>query len=80
MVNGTEQTPTDGIFSFTLDSDATVTLESLAGITDVASDNQETVVYNLQGIRVAKGATADCIRNLPSGIYIINGKKRMIQR
>lgn len=36
-------------------------------------------VYNLQGIRVAKGITLDEVKALPAGLYIVNGKKIMVK-
>lgn len=32
-------------------------------------------IYNIQGMRVAAGVDAEAVRNLPAGMYIVNGKK-----
>ena len=34
----------------------------------------ETIIFNLQGIRIAGP-----VESLPAGIYIINGKKRLVK-
>lgn len=44
-----------------------------SGIKEI-EENEVTTVYNLQGIPVAKG-TREVMEGLPSGIYIISGKK-----
>lgn len=36
-------------------------------------------VYNLQGICVRRGATPEDVNALPSGIYIVNGRKYMVR-
>ena len=52
----------------------TLSLDSSAGIDDVAADNyKEEIVYDLTGRRVTE-------RPLASGIYIINGKKRIVRQ
>ncbi|MCM1452155.1 MAG: right-handed parallel beta-helix repeat-containing protein [Clostridium sp.] len=52
-------------------------IEATSGISSAvingAQDRAD--VYNMQGIRVAAGASAEEISNLPAGIYIVNGKK-----
>lgn len=48
-------------------------INGVAGIDDSAE--KATVVYNLQGIRIRTD-----VNELPSGVYIINGKKMMILR
>lgn len=42
---------------------------------DVPSD-----VYNMQGILLKHNATADDLRSLPAGIYIVGGKKMVIMK
>ena len=52
----------------------TLSLDSSAGIDDVAADNyKEEIVYDLTGRRVTE-------RPLAPGIYIINGKKRIVRQ
>ena len=52
----------------------TLSLESSAGIEDVtANTNKEEVIYDLKGRRITK-------KPLAPGIYIINGKKRIIRQ
>ena len=52
----------------------TLSLESSAGIEDVtADDTKEEIVYDMNGRRITK-------KPLAPGIYIINGKKRIIRQ
>ena len=52
----------------------TLSLDSSAGIEDVtADDTKEEIVYDLSGRRITK-------KPLTPGIYIINGKKRIIRQ
>ena len=52
----------------------TLSLDSSAGINDVAADNyKEEIVHDLTGRRVTE-------RPLSPGIYIINGKKRIVRQ
>ena len=52
----------------------TLSLESSTGIEDVtANTNKEEVIYDLNGRRITK-------KPLAPGIYIINGKKRIIRQ
>ena len=45
------------------------------GIEGVGAESGLFTVYNLQGILVLSDATADDVKVLPAGIYIVNGKK-----
>lgn len=66
-VNGTELTPNaDGRLIATIDNDANITIDELTGIEDISADDTDTIIYNLQGIRV---------NNPKNGIFIVNGKK-----
>ena len=42
---------------------------------NVAADKN--AVYNLQGVKVAN--RADALRNLPAGVYVVNGKKVLVR-
>lgn len=53
------------------------TITGIAGI--YAEDGLYTVV-NVQGIVVMRNATADRVKALPEGLYIINGKKAFIRK
>ena len=57
-----------------------MTVEAVpAGIENVIVDNDSTfTVYNLQGIRVLTTTDKTVLSTLPRGIYIINGKKTLI--
>lgn len=67
----------------TADTNISVTSDGNTGVNDIlGGENGEAVsfeVYNLQGIRVLSNASADDVRNLPAGIYIVNGKKVAIK-
>lgn len=48
----------------------------ISGMTDIDSDSNDSMeVYNLNGIRLNSVNTESDLRNLPKGIYIVNGKK-----
>lgn len=54
-------------------------LRQVDGIQDVTADEgipADAVIYNLQGQKVHVGAS---MGSLPKGIYIINGKKRIVR-
>ena len=46
-----------------------------SGIEGVDAESGLFTVYNLQGILVLRDASADELKALPAGIYIVNGKK-----
>lgn len=53
---------------------------TLTGVENVISDKASTGdVYNMQGICVKRGATTEDLNTLPTGIYIINGKKIVVK-
>lgn len=52
----------------------------LSGVENVISDKASTGdVYNMQGICVKRGASVEDLNSLPTGIYIINGKKFVVK-
>lgn len=57
-----------------------VVRKSNAGIEGISSSEEQGtfVVYNLQGIMVLRTKLMQELQNLPAGIYIVNGKKTMI--
>ena len=68
----------DGKYSFTVSASHTIELteDKSAAIADIElTASAETVIYNLQGIRV-KAADID---NLPAGLYIVNGVKTLVK-
>lgn len=72
-VNGTDILPADGKYEFFVNNNSDVVIaSSTSGIAGIEAEAGETVIYNLQGIRVNK-------KNLPSGIYIINGQKTLVK-
>lgn len=50
-----------------------------SNIDGIMTDNTPINVYNLQGVQVVTNGTADDIKHLDRGIYIINGKKQVVQ-
>ncbi|MCH5225368.1 MAG: T9SS type A sorting domain-containing protein [Muribaculaceae bacterium] len=49
----------------------------LSGIESIAAENADGIyrVYNLQGVKILETRDSAALSSLPSGIYIINGKK-----
>ncbi|MDE6496390.1 MAG: hypothetical protein K2L30_09175 [Duncaniella sp.] len=62
----------EGNYSFAVDGDVTLHIGGNSGIDVITADKagDETVIYNLQGIRMNRDLDA-----LPAGIYIVNGRK-----
>lgn len=53
---------------------------TLTGVENVISDKATTGdIYNMQGICVKRAATTEDLNTLPTGIYIINGKKIVVK-
>ncbi|MDE6629066.1 MAG: hypothetical protein K2K36_06820 [Muribaculaceae bacterium] len=53
-----------------------------AGVENVAADAVAAdgfTVYNLQGVPVLRSGSADQLRSLPAGLYIVNGRKQVIR-
>lgn len=68
----------NGVYSFSVDGDAKVSIKQNpeAGAGEIESvESAAHAVYNLQGIKVLDNAEG--INGLPSGVYIVNGKKVM---
>ena len=65
--------PADGVFTFdvTADTQFKVTANTADGVNTVSSQNAR-AIYNLQGVRMNG-------KNLPAGMYIINGKSVMVK-
>lgn len=82
-VNNTALTPNEeGYYAarITADSNVKVSVDSNTGIEDITDGNDAPVnVYNLQGIRVLRGASEAEIRALPAGVYVAGGKKIVIR-
>jgi hypothetical protein len=77
-VNDEELTANDGKFEFTVDAAKAVKIESTeSGVESVAvsASKADSAVYNLQGVKLFDNASQAQIKNLPAGIYIVNGKK-----
>ncbi len=76
IVGDNEIKAVDGVYTFDTESDTGVSVAATSSIEDILAESDGNAdVYNLQGIRVFRGATADDIAALPAGIYIINGTK-----
>lgn len=67
----------NGKYKFIVDKDTEVTVvKDSSGVENVAvSETADRNVYNLQGICIVKDATDEQIKNLPAGLYIVNGEK-----
>ena len=57
-------------------ADLTANYTVATAIEHLLSDQQEKVIYNLNGVR----ASAKQLKELPEGLYIINGKKCLIRK
>ena len=78
LVNDVAIEPVDGKYTFTADQNTSVSVTERTAVDAISVDNASTYdVYNLQGIRVARGVNST--NNLPAGIYIANGKKVMVK-
>lgn len=79
-VGGVVQTPSDGKYTITVDSDVEIEVKkgNLSGISEIGGEGHADV-FSLQGIRILKNATSSEIRNLPAGIYIVAGRKRVVK-
>lgn len=56
-------------------------VDGTAAVELVTADGNATYdVYNLQGIQVLRNAEENALNNLPAGLYIVNGEKRLIKR
>jgi spore germination protein GerM len=74
--NDTKLEANDGKYTTTINAATTIALTATTnGIEEIGVDNNaETIIYNLQGIRINSQ-----IENLPAGFYIVNGKKIIIK-
>ncbi|MCF0204541.1 MAG: hypothetical protein HUK12_04495, partial [Muribaculaceae bacterium] len=46
-----------------------------AGVGTVGADSDNTNLYNTQGILIKRNATANDLRTLPAGLYLLGSKK-----
>lgn len=67
----------NGVHFVTVSAAHEITVSASNAITSAEAVTESTVadVYNLQGIRVLSGATADDLKTLPAGLYIFGGTK-----
>lgn len=70
-----------GVVSFYVNADTVVVIEegSWVGVSSVAA-GATSGVYSLQGYRIRRAATAQDLKDLPEGLYIIDGHKVKIRR
>lgn len=50
----------------------------ISSVIDASADNENFNVYTFDGIRILDNASAEALKNLPAGFYIVNGKKKVI--
>lgn len=78
--NDAEKLTADGIQPIEIRHGDKITIvteqDPSVGVNEIANEAANAPVYNLQGIRVASRAA---LTSLPSGIYILNGKKVIIK-
>lgn len=68
----------NGKYTFVVNENSKVkVVNESSGVDTVGTDTEpaDNNVYNLQGILIIKNATAEQIKSLANGMYIINGKK-----
>lgn len=56
--------------------------EASSGVNDIEKEDtygEHLDVYNLQGILLRHDVTEDEVKNLPSGVYIVNGEKTVVK-
>ena len=58
---------------------ATIKVENGSSINDIAIEKDHVTVYNINGVKVIDNQPASELNKLKKGIYIINGKKVVIQ-
>jgi hypothetical protein len=57
-----------------------VKVGNTSGISDVKIDNNSTYdVFTTMGIRILHNASADAVKSLSPGVYIVNGKKLLVK-
>lgn len=56
------------------------TIEILSGVDKVVLGTAPVTVYNLQGVCVLRDASPEALKQLPGGLYIVNGKKIRIRK
>lgn len=56
------------------------TIEILSGVDKVVLGTAPVTVYNLQGVCVLRDASPEALKQLPGGLYIVNGKKICIRK
>lgn len=80
-VNDTPVEAVDGVYSTTIEADTKVIISAKSALEGIGVDSASGLndVYNLQGILVKSAATADEIKALPAGLYIIGGKKFIVR-
>jgi hypothetical protein len=54
-------------------------IDNTTGIESVASDARPMTVYSLEGILMSRDATKKALKQLPKGVYIVNGRKCFVK-
>lgn len=73
-VNDEAITADNGVYSFNVTAATAVKIEEATGINSISSDDKaDNKVYTVQGVRVNN------VKNLPAGLYIVNGKTRVVK-
>ena len=73
-VNDEAITDVNGVYSFNVTAATAVKIEEATGINSISSDDKaDNKVYTVQGVRVNN------VKNLPAGLYIVNGKTRVVK-
>lgn len=71
-IGETELTSADGVVTYDVNEDTEFTITDLASSIPVMEDKEPSVIYNMLGIKMTS-------RQLPAGIYIVNGKPVLVK-
>lgn len=68
------------VLAVNADTNIAIKVNQFTGVENIAAGaNAPQDVYNLQGVRIISNASAEQIKALPAGIYVIGGEKRAIR-
>ena len=61
-------------------ADYTGVISNTTGIDEIMSEQGTLAVYTLAGVKVMETTDANDVKSLPAGLYIINGKKVVVNK
>lgn len=51
----------------------------ISAINEISAQNESVTIYSISGVRILDNASPVSFKNLPAGIYIVNGKKVLVK-